>query len=190
MDENTKRLLELVRANKMEAIEDSVGQSKSLAPRNLLSPFLTDTVQLVTTVEREREAGLVSASSSGGGEMRGTEVDEGEEGKHRKKAKKGSKKKHKKEKKYKKHKKEKKERKHKKDKKERKDKKKKRSASPSSSSSSSSSDSDSDCESSSDDDVPRNCITGKKIKMYRKQTAQDKANEIERAALRHFMNAR
>jgi hypothetical protein len=32
-------------------------------------------------------------------------------------------------------------------------------------------------------------ITGKKIKMYREQTAEDQMLEIERAAKRHYMNS-
>lgn len=57
-------------------------------------------------------------------------------------------------------------------------------------SSSSSSGSDSESSSSSDDsNVRRSIITGKKIKMHRESTAEDKLLEMERAAKRHFMNS-
>jgi hypothetical protein len=79
----------------------------------------------------------------------------------------------------------KKEKKSKKSKKNKKDKKsKKESHSKKEAKNPSSSDSDDD----SDDDVPRSIITGKKIKMHRDVTMQDRLDEIERAAKRHFMN--
>lgn len=40
----------------------------------------------------------------------------------------------------------------------------------------------------SDDDTPRSIITGKKIKMNRNLSIEDKLLEIERAAKRHYMN--
>ena len=41
----------------------------------------------------------------------------------------------------------------------------------------------------SDSDSPRNCITGKKIKMTLNKSAQDIANDIRRTVLRHAMNS-
>lgn len=59
----------------------------------------------------------------------------------------------------------------------------------SSSSSSESSNSDRDDSSGDeDDDAPRSIITGKKIKMNREMTYEDRLQEIDRAAKRHFMN--
>lgn len=85
--------------------------------------------------------------------------------------------------------------KHKRSKKDKKDKDKKRkdkkSSRKESSDSSSSSSSDSDSESSSSDDgnVRRSIITGKKIKMHRETSTEDRLLEIERAAKRHYMNS-
>jgi len=52
--------------------------------------------------------------------------------------------------------------------------------------------SDEDASSSDDDDDPnvrRSVITGKRIKMKREITAEDRAYEASRAALRYYMNA-
>lgn len=83
--------------------------------------------------------------------------------------------------------------KHRRSKKDKKDKKKSGKKSDkkdsSDSSSSSSSDSDSDSSSSDDGNVRRSIITGKKIKMHRETSTEDRLLEIERAAKRHYMNS-
>jgi hypothetical protein len=61
--------------------------------------------------------------------------------------------------------------------------------SPDSSSTSSSSSDDSSASGSDDSGVKRSVITGKKIKMQRDVTLQDRLQEIERAAKRHYMNS-
>ena len=79
---------------------------------------------------------------------------------------------------------EKKNKKEKKSKKERKTKHSSKRDERSSSSSSDSSSSDSD-----DSNVRRSVITGKRIKMQRDMSTQDRMLEIEREAKRHFMNS-
>ena len=65
---------------------------------------------------------------------------------------------------------------------------KKRKSSSSSSSDSSNSDHNDESSDDGDDDAPRSVITGKKIKMSREMTYEDRLQEIDRAAKRHFMN--
>jgi hypothetical protein len=62
-------------------------------------------------------------------------------------------------------------------------------SSDASSTSSSSSDGESSNDGEDGEEVRRSVITGKRIKMFRESTTEDKMLEIERAAKRHYMNS-